>query len=339
MKLWILLVPVLVLTIKSPTRATGEEWGQTVFPIQTLNLGDVAKGSNVEFSFPVINALNSNLIIESIDSNCGCTMVQSEKMTLAPGERSVIIGEINTDDYSGRRKAILTVRLSSPSTKEIRLRVDSFIRTDLVLYPGSLHFSDAFSGLNYEKKTTLMHAGTPAVKVKYVQLPRAWIQCEHQESFREGDKTNIDFTVKLTEDAPVGEFHEIINLVLDDETATKIPLMVSGTVAKEISVSPKSIFLSSVTPNQSLKINLIVIGRDPVVINKINSRDWNIEYEATNTRKRTHLIPLRISPKTTQGGTLRSTLRIEAEGNDEIVIETPINAMIEPPTSERPPLK
>ena len=333
MKLWILLVPALVLTIESPTQPLGQEWEQKVFPIQTLDLGDVAKGTNLEFSFPVINALNSDLIIESIGSNCGCTVVQSEKMTLAPGERSVIIGEINTEAYSGRRKAILTVRLSSPTTTEIRLRVDSFIRTDLVFYPGSLHFSDAFSGLAYEKKTTLMHAGTPPLKVKSVELPKPWIQCEYQESFREGDKTNIDFTVKLTENAPVGEFHEIITLVLDDETATQIPLMVSGTVAQEISVSPKSIFLSSVTPNQSVKINLVVIGRDPVVINKIDSLDWNIEYDATNTRKRTHLIPLRISPKTTQPGTLKSTLRIVTGGNDEIVIETPINAMIQSPRS------
>lgn len=339
MKSWVLLVPALVLTIKSPMQTLGQEWEQRVFPIQSLDLGDVAKGSDLEFSFPVINSLNSDLIIESIDSSCGCTMVQSEKMTLAPGERSTIIGEINTEAYSGRRKAILTVRLSSPAIQEIRLRVDSFIRTDLVLYPGSLHFSDAFSGLAYEKKTTLMHAGTPPLKVKSVQSPKPWIKCDYQESFREGEKTNIDFAVKLTDTAPLGEFREIINLIIDDETATQIPLMVSGSVAQEITVSPKSIFLSSVTPDQSVKVNLVVIGRDPVVINKIDSQDWNVEYEAKNTRKRTHLIPLRISPKTTQRGTLKSNLRIVALGNDEIVIETPINAMIEPVPSERPPLE
>ena len=330
MKFWLLLLPALIASMLCPRPCFGQKWEERAFPIQSLDLGDVAKGSTVEFSFPVVNSFDSELIIDSIDSNCGCTAVHTGQMTIAPGETSEIQGKINTEAYSGRRKAILTVRLRSPAAQEIRLRVDSFIRTDLVLYPGAIHFSDAFTGKAYTKKTTLMHAGSTPIGIKSIELPRAWIRCTHRESFREDDKTNFELEVTIADDAPAGDFREIINLTLDDGKNTVLPLMVSGIIARELSISPRSIFLSSIATTDPIKINLVVIGREPIKIDSITSEDWTIEYDATKSQKRTHLLPIKISPNQKPTGKLSSALRIQATGSKTWIIETPITAVFQP---------
>ena len=291
-----------------------EDSSDRIFEQEKIDLGEIAKGSKVEFAFPMTNPYEHDLEITRIDSSCGCTSISTSPFTLGPGEKAHIRGEIDTVAYSGRRSAMITVTLSDPDKMEVRLRLQAFIRSDLVLYPDTLRFNDIFAGDVVTKKATLMHAGEPPLQIAKIETKSPWITCQANQSFRKGSQTNFDLTVTVHENAPAGPIREEIVIKILEPEPTSIPFLVTGYLADQLSVSPAFISLGEIELGQKSDINLVVIARKPVVIDAIDSEGWTIETTLSNSRKRTHLIPLRITPTEIPLGSVRSVLRVTTRG-------------------------
>ena len=73
-----------------------------IFEEEKIDLGEIAKGSKVQFAFPMTNPYEHDMEVTAIDSSCGCTSISTGPFTIGPGEKSHIRGEIDTVAYSGR---------------------------------------------------------------------------------------------------------------------------------------------------------------------------------------------------------------------------------------------
>ena len=122
------------------------DWSATAFPIKKHDFGTVAVAAKTEFNFPIYNNFSSTMHIRSVRTSCGCTTPFLDSEYIEPGETGGIRARFNTDTFRGKRGATVTVVIDKPFYSEVRLRVDGYIRSDIVFHPGSLEFSKLNQG-------------------------------------------------------------------------------------------------------------------------------------------------------------------------------------------------
>ncbi len=98
---------------------------RTTHDFGTLNEGDVEKTS-----FIFTNTGRSELKIRKTKANCGCTVSQPEKTSLAPGESSKITVTFNTADRKGRQQKLVTIFSNDPTNPTQQLSITAQVRSD-----------------------------------------------------------------------------------------------------------------------------------------------------------------------------------------------------------------
>lgn len=95
---------------QSAAMAQGQEQ-QTVDADGTpvWDFGDVKEGDAPEHSFILTNDLDNALTIKSIDTSCGCTVVETSMKRLEPGEKAEIKVKFKSKGYSGQVKQFVYV--------------------------------------------------------------------------------------------------------------------------------------------------------------------------------------------------------------------------------------
>ena len=312
------------------TSVMGEDWQAAAFPVSEHNFGEVAVGTEISHAFPIHNPFKSALIIDSIASNCGCTSVDKTDLTIEPEGTVYVNASIDTQNYRGRRKAYVTLRVVKPVVAEVRIRVDAFIRADLVLYPGSIDFQDGFRGEIRQQKTTLMHAGESPLHIRSVSTNYPWLTASYKTTFQEGEKTNVELILTLQENAPAGFFRDQVLIHLTTDKDTVLPLIVSGIVSESVTVSPQSIHLGMIRGTDPVEVTLVVIGQEKIRVPNVRSQHWNIEYKPLETPKKAHLLRLKLRPKADVGKILRSAITVETAGADDVLLNVPVTASPSP---------
>ena len=86
-------------------------------------------------------------------------------------------------------------------------------------------------------------------------------------------QVSYELLVRLTKDAPVGTIDDQLYLVTNDPKNTDLPVSVEGRVVSDITLSPESMFLGVVQPGQQVQKTLVVRGKKPFRITKIECED------------------------------------------------------------------
>src|SRR5262249_52119844 len=116
------------------------DWLTTVFPERAYDFGNVARGSQLRHTFPVVNRTNLDIRIADKRTKCGCTDVRIGAHVIPPGTQTTVEATINTTNFQGYKASGLTLILDRPAFVEVDLNLTCFIRGDLVLNPGQIDF-------------------------------------------------------------------------------------------------------------------------------------------------------------------------------------------------------
>lgn len=87
------------------------------FKTETIDYGQIAKGSDGLRVFEFTNTGNQPLIISDVKSSCGCTVPEKPKGPIAPGASSAIKVKYDTNRVGKIRK---TVTVYSNATEPIK---------------------------------------------------------------------------------------------------------------------------------------------------------------------------------------------------------------------------
>ena len=87
------------------------------FKKETIDYGQIAKGSDGLRIFEFTNTGDAPLIISDVKSSCGCTVPEKPKGPIAPGDSSVIKVKYDTNRVGKIRK---TVTVYSNATEPIK---------------------------------------------------------------------------------------------------------------------------------------------------------------------------------------------------------------------------
>ncbi len=120
------------------TPCFGQEWAQNMFKVREHDFGTVARGAKAEYRFVFDNIYMEDVHIAGVRTSCGCTTPSVENPSLKTYEKGAILAHFNTPTFQGARGATLTVTIDKPFYAEVQLHVKGFIRSDVVVEPGSV---------------------------------------------------------------------------------------------------------------------------------------------------------------------------------------------------------
>jgi hypothetical protein len=79
------------------------------------NFGKMTQGEVLAYSFNIENTGKSSLLINNIETSCGCTLVKWDKKPLAPGEKTKIEVEFNSSGRYGKQYKVISIFANVPN--------------------------------------------------------------------------------------------------------------------------------------------------------------------------------------------------------------------------------
>ena len=109
--------------VQNKVKFEGEQsYSKFAFTKEIHKFGEISEGEILICEFYFRNVGNTNLIIKSIESSCGCTAVKWNKKPIKVGEESKITVEFNSKGRHGKQYKVLTIFANTKrKVKELKI--------------------------------------------------------------------------------------------------------------------------------------------------------------------------------------------------------------------------
>jgi hypothetical protein len=309
---------IVLLAAAATAQAQSYEWAEKMFEKTSHDFGVVARGADARYRLAVTNKYAPAIHIAEVRTTCGCTAAKPSKDTLESLETAYIEIVMDTRKFTHLKESSLTVVIDRPQYAEVRIPIKAYIRTDVVLTPGGVEFGAITKGTDQERKIGIAYAGRPDWSIRNVVAKNPNITARVVETSRSGINVNYDLLVSVKGSAPVGELREQLTLITDDAGNPQIPVLVQGRVEAEYTVTPEVVSFGNMAPGERKTVNVVVRGRKPFAIEKIESEKsaGTFEVRLPQEPKQIHVLPLTIVAPT-EAGTLNEEFTVKIDGTED----------------------
>jgi hypothetical protein len=318
----------LLLAVLAASAARGEDWAKEMFDHTSHDFKTVARGTKVEHSFPLENIYNEEVHIESIRATCGCTLPRISARTLKTWDKAEIVVALDTRGHLHQKDSTLTVVFDKPFRAEVQLHVRAYIRSDIVITPGSVTLPSVPQGVTARRKLAIKYAGRSDWKIEKVECSNPHLEARLTKVPQETSTQEIDYEllVSLKPDAPVGDLRAHIVLLTNDTRtwAARIPIIVEGAVVAPLTVRPSPLLLGVVAAGETVSRRLVVEGKTPFRIVAAACGDGRFKCPVEATEKKTvHVLPIVFSAGE-DPEKVTAAIRIETDLPESKAIEVPV---------------
>lgn len=307
-----------VLTLSSWAAAQDQSFPQSMFEKLDFDFGVVARGAEAKYRIKFVNTTADVVHISNVATRCTCASAKAAQDAVGPGETGYIDVSFDTKKYMRLRETAVIVHFDRPFFSEMHIPVKVYIRTDVVLTPGSISFGSVAKGTPAERKLSIAYAGRSDWAIRDVINKNKDLDVQVKELSRNGGTINYELIAVLKSTAGRGDVREPITLVTNDAGDPNIPILVEGRVETEYTVSPELVDFGVLSPGTRKTVNLIVRGRQPFTIETIESEKTagTFEVQLPNSPRNLHVLPLTvIAPN--EAGALKEEFTITIKGSEE----------------------
>ena len=307
----------------------GQEWAKKMFDTTSHDFGTVARGAKVEHRFIVENIYEEDAHIASVRTSCGCTSPKVTKQNLKTWEKAEIVAQVDTRGYYGRKDATVTVVFDRPFPAEVQLKIYTFIRSDVVVQPGSVQFGTQAQGVGGERKVTISYAGRADWEILKVESPSPYIVAKVVKApATTPGRVTYQMIVTLEKNAPAGRIWEHLVLVTNDQraTASRVPVAVEARITSAVSVRPSPL-TGVVDVGETMTKQLLVQGHAPFKIVSVECADPRFKFSHGETAKMLHLVPVIFTPGEASGK-VRTTIRIRTDRAEAAELTVPVDVRV-----------
>jgi len=316
--------------------AGAQDWALKMFDATSHDFQTVARGAKAVHHFKIKNIYQEPAHISGVRSSCGCTTAQIIKPDLKTFETGEIVAELNTRAFNGFRTATVTVTLDAPFPAEVQLNVSGFIRSDVVLQPGSIDLGTVDVGEPAEKTLSVSYAGRDDWKIVDAKTTDPHFQVELRETSRGSGRVAYDVLVRLMKNAPPGYIKDQLILVTNDVKSADIPVELEGRVLSALTVSPASLFMGAVRPGQKVTKQLVIRGKKPFKIMAVDCKNECFAIELPTESKSVHLTPI-VFTAGDKPGKITCPIRIHTDQGEDAVAKCTVFAeVVEPAEAPNP---
>ena len=191
------------------------------------DFGKVVEGEKLMYDFEIKNSGDADLIIKTVRSSCGCTVAQPEKMSLSPGESTIIHVEFDTNDHEGEQQKIVYVYTNDPNNSEFRFTINASVLTPdskdavsmkfgtMKLSKTKHDFGSVQEGKVYIMDVTISNIGDGNLEIKNITTTcGCTVALVTDKIIKPGDKTTLKIELDTT--GREGKFVRAVNINTND---------------------------------------------------------------------------------------------------------------------------
>jgi hypothetical protein len=229
---------------------------------EEFDLGVLKQNETRDFSVTITNAGDQPLVIEDIESTCGCTVPELAVTELAPGQSTAMAIHFNSKTFQGKQTKYVHVFSNDPHRSAVDLIITADIQVPLRMTPAKAMIG--FRTLQVGETQTLTYTFTSEDVDELEMEPRSWPRDWLDVAVKPGRSphtTLVDFTIRA--DAPPGRHREQIKLSTNVPDAPLVTLQADVKVISDLVVNPEKVNLRVLRPEQPLKTHVRVAPYRP----------------------------------------------------------------------------
>lgn len=115
-------IAIAIFVIAGIGTAMAQETAKIEFKSETIDYGEIKKGSDGIRIFEFTNTGNVPLVITNVTSSCGCTIPKKPEEPIQPGETGEIQVKYNTKLVGPIRKTITVYSNADEATKSLKIK-------------------------------------------------------------------------------------------------------------------------------------------------------------------------------------------------------------------------
>lgn len=252
----------------APAAAKVEAGQPKVEPIEEAkNVGTVAKGEAIEYSFRVRNAGKADLLINDVKPSCGCTIGKFDK-TIKPGEEGKITLTIDTKAFSGPISKTAVVLTNDPARSQFSLTLTAYVKPYVEVVPYGYF---RIQGLVGEELTSDLILGSdePDFKPGKIEVPQTYLSATvapaaEKERIEGKGKTQWKITLKADKSAPTGIPSGEVKVATGIAKQPEVLIKVSGIINESVGVLPSQVSFGTFDPkNGGITREIDIVSRNP----------------------------------------------------------------------------
>ena len=285
----IVMVVFALVSAAGPT-AFGQEWARKMFETTTHDFGLVARGAKAEFRFKLTNLYLEDVHISNVSSSCGCTTPTVVNDLVKTYDDAFVVATFNTRNHLGQKSATLRVTFDKPFPAEVQLQVSGFIRSDVELEPGGVHFGTVDAGAAAEKMLKITARTGREWQITEIRSSSEFVEAEAVETGRQVGQVTYDMKVRLLAGAPAGYLKERLVVVANDGKHNELPIEVEGRVMSALTVNPTQLHVGTLKPGATTKKTLVVQARQKFNITGMDCDEEGFEFRVPESAAAVHRV-------------------------------------------------
>ena len=229
--------------------AVEEEWARAMVDKEMLNINykSVARGQDVSFKIRLTNLYKEEIQVTNLSTSCGCISwdesrggVLAGPIIIPSGQEKVLTLRLDTVRHQGEQKNkrgfITLLNTVNGHAATATVVAEGYIRTDVVLQPGSVNFGSVDPHKEMEQRIAVNYAGRNDWRLLSAKCNSPHLSADVVERARGNGLVNYELIVKLKDTAPVGALRDQLILVTDDANNPQIPVQVDARIEPDIVV-------------------------------------------------------------------------------------------------------
>src|SRR5581483_5631416 len=244
----------------------------------------------------------------SVRVSCGCTTARALHTTLAPGQETAILAQMDTRRFLGTRSVTIYVQFDQPRFAEVRLVVQAYSRDDLAITPDAIAFGKVKRGAEASASVSVSFYGQPQTRILETTCDSNYIHIEVTEARRDAAEVTYKVNASVRPDAPAGKWFTDVWLKTDTMARVRVPLTVE--VEAAVSAGPQVVVLGQVKAGAEAERKIMLRGAKAFRITKISGADAQLQIREDSTEARTvHYLSVTLRPE--QPGQLNRHIRVQ----------------------------
>ena len=149
--------------------AQESDWAVKMFEKTTHDFGVVARGSDTTYRLKLKNIYEQDVHISEVSTTCGCSAGKPGKETRKSLEETYVEITMDTRKFMRRKDSNVIMTFDRPVYGRVQIPITAYIRTDVVIEPGSAQFGTVDREEKNEKTLKVAYAGRQDWRIKKVE--------------------------------------------------------------------------------------------------------------------------------------------------------------------------
>ncbi|HKD69817.1 MAG TPA: DUF1573 domain-containing protein [Candidatus Binataceae bacterium] len=284
------------------------------------DFGTVMEGDPVKHDFTVKNVGKADLVIGHVQTSCGCTVAQSEKKRLAPGEETQLPVTFDTRHERGHASRRIDVYTNDPQTPDLALEIQGIVRREAEATPAEVFFDAVRKGTEQSRDVVISYNG----KAKDFKITKV---SNSNSNIAVTQAPGLKLKVALLKTMPAGPFQDTVEVAT---TGRPIEISVYGRVVGNLVTEPAQVSFG-ILPHGSGAMRIVRLtnnGARPVTIKEVSSTSPVVMAKAEPiTAGKQYKITLELL-KGSPDGQLRGQLVIKTDDPGQASLTVPFYGIV-----------